>query len=245
MKNKLILLLAILFGSIAAFGAFQYTKSVEDAYQLSGNHTQVATVRETVPSQTLIQSEMLEFIEVPVEYVMPEAVLDPADAVGKMARSDIFPGEQLLAQKLMDRDDQRSGLAVKVEDGKRAVTIPVGLVSSLHGLLNVSDRVDVMVTFGYDEEESDPETGDQENKGFVVTSTVIHNTPILAVNARTQRENVEGEEISTITVMVSPEDAQLIVLATQQGTVQLALRSPDDQSVTVIPMVGVEDFLRY
>ena len=244
MKNKLILLLAIIFGGIAAFGAFQYMKTMEDTYQLSGNYTQVATARENITARTIIQGSMLEFIEVPVEYVMSGAVLDPADAVGKLARSDIFPGEQLMTQKLMNREDQQGGLAVKVEEGKRAVTIPVGQVSSLHGLLEVNDKVDVMVTFGYKLEETDPVTGSSEEKDHVATSTVIHSTPILAINAYTMSGEKGSEEVSTVTVMVTPEEAQLIALATQQGVVQLALRSPEDQTVTIIPMVGIEGFFR-
>lgn len=244
MKNKLILLLAIIFGSIAAFGAFQYMRTMEDTYQLSGNYIQVATARETIPARATIQGSMLEFIEVPVEYVMPGAILDPADAVGKLARSEIYPGEQLMTQKLMQREDQQGGLAVKVEDGKRAVTIPANQVNSLHGLLEVNDTVDVMVTFGYKLEVTDPATGSTKEKDHVATSTIIHNTPILAINAQVTSGDRGTEEVSTITVMVEPEEAQLIALANQQGVIQLGLRSPEDDSVTVIPMVEVDGFFR-
>lgn len=244
MKNKLILLLAIIFGSIAAFGAFQYMRTMEDTYQLSGNYTQVATVKETIPARATIQSSMLEFVEVPVEYVMSGAILDPADAVGKLARSEIYPGEQLMTQKLMNREDQQGGLAVKVEEGKRAVAIPVGKVSSLHELLEVNDRVDVMVTFGFKVEETDPVTGSKEEKDHVATSTVIHNTPVLAINGHTVSGDKGAEETSIVTVMVEPHEAQLIALGTQQGSIQLTLRSPEDESIIVIPMVEIEDFIR-
>ncbi len=244
MKNKLILLLAIVFGSIAAFGAYQYMKTMEEAYQLSGNYTQVATVKETIPARATIQSSMLEFVEVPVEYVMTGAIVDPADAVGKLAKGDIFPGEQLMRQKLMDREDQHGGLSVKVEEGKRAVAIPVNQVSSLHELLEVNDLVDVMVTFGYKITAVDPATGESEEKDYVATSTIIHHTPILAINARTFSGDKGTEETAIVTVMVAPEEAQLIALGIQQGQIQLALRSPEDAMEIIIPMVGVEGFFR-
>ena len=244
MKNKLILLLAVVFGCVAAFGAFKYIQTVEATYQLSGNFTQVATAKQTIPGRATIQGAMLEFVEMPVEYVMAGAVLDPADAVGKLARSDIYPGEQLLAQKLMDREDQRGGLSVKVEEGKRAVSIPVGQVSSLHGLLEVNDRVDVLVTFGYEMEERNAETGSREEKKYIGTSTIIHNTPILAVNSRTVSAAEKAGETTTITVMVEPDEAQQIALAIQQGSIQLSLRSPEDGNVTVIPMIGIEALVR-
>ena len=81
MKNKLILLLAIAFGCVAAFGTFQYMRTMEATYQLSGDYTQVATAKQTIAARTMIQGSMLEFVEVPVEYLMPDAIQDPAQAV--------------------------------------------------------------------------------------------------------------------------------------------------------------------
>ncbi|MDW7677014.1 MAG: Flp pilus assembly protein CpaB [Bacillota bacterium] len=240
MKNKLILLLAIVFGCVAAFGVFRYMQTVEATYQLSGNYTQVATAKQTIPARATIQGSMLEFIEVPVEYVMTGAVVDSADAVGKLARSDIYPGEQLLAQKLMTREDQTGGLAVKVEEGKRAISVPVGLVSALHGLIEVNDRVDVLVTFTFEIEESE----DKDKKQVTATSTIIHNVPVLAVNAKTVTTADDQAEPSTVTIMVEPEEAQQIALGIQNGSIQFSLRSPEDDTVQIIPMIGVEGLMR-
>ena len=244
MKNKLILLLAIVFGCVSAFGIFQYMRTMEATYQLSGDYTQVATAKQVITARSIIHGSMLEFIEVPVEYVMGDAVLDPADAVGKMARGDIFPGEQIMTQKLMTREDQTGGLAVRIDEGKRAVAIPVGLVSSLHGLLNVNDQVDVLVTFSYEEETTEAETGRRVDKQQVATSTIIHNAPVLAINNRIHSASEDNQEASTVTIMVGPDEAQLIALAIQQGSIQFTLRSPEDDAETVIPMVGIDGLKR-
>ena len=244
MKNKLILLLAIIFGGVAAFGAFQYMRTMESTYKLSGNYTQVATAKGTIPARTEIQGGMLEFIEIPVEYAMPGALLDPANAVGKLARGDIYPGEHITSAKLMSREDQQGGLAVKVEEGKRAVAIPANIVSSIHGLIEVNDHVDVLVTFWYKVEEVDPATGNKEDKEYVATSTIIENVPVLAVNSKTIGAVVESEEVETITLMVRPEEAQMIALSVMQGDIQLSLRSPEDDRGVNIPSVGIEGLLR-
>jgi len=244
LKNKLILLIAILFGAMASLGAFRYLQHVEATYQLSGNYTQVATANQNIPARATIQSSMLEFVEVPVEYVMSGAVLEADEAVGKLARGDLYEGEQLIDRKLMERQDQQGGLAVKVDEGKRAVAIPVSKVSSLHELLEVNDRVDVMVTFGYKLEITDSASGRREETDHVATSTIIQDTPILAINGHTVSGDSGAEETSIVTVMVDPHDAQLIALGTQQGSIQLTLRSPEDESIIVIPMVEVEDFIR-
>jgi len=244
MKNKLILLLAILFGGVAAFGAFQYMRTMEAAYQMSGNYTQVATAKGTIQARTEIQGSMLEFVEIPVEYVMSGGVLDAADAVGKLARSDIYPGEQITSLKLMSREDQQGGLAVKVEEGKRAIAIPANIVSSIHGLIEINDHVDVLVTFGYEVEGVDPVSGSTKGKQYVATSTIIHNVPVLAVNSKIMGCLDGCEELETITLMVAPEEAQLIALSIQQGQIQLSLRSPEDDKVIEMPSIGIEGLLR-
>mgnify|MGYP002152314922 CR=1 FL=1 len=243
MKGKLIFILAIIFGSIAAFGAFQYMQNLENTYQLSGNYTQVATAKSNIPARTAIQGDMLEFIEIPVEYVQEGSVMTAAEAVGKLARNEIYAGEQLLAQKLMERQDHQGGLAVKVEEGKRAVTIPIGMVSSLHGMIQVGDRVDVMITLVQEEERSVGEgTDTAEHRRIAVT--VLQNLPVLAMNNR-MTEAAEGTaEPATITLMVTPEEAQRVVLANQTGSIQLTLRGPEDDTIISIPMMDEYDLLR-
>ena len=246
MKNKMILLIAILFGVAAAFGAFRYLKNVEATYQLSGNYTQVATVNQNIPARTTIQGSMLEFAEVPVEYVMSGAVLEAENAVGKLARSDLYEGEQLIERKLMDRMDQQGGLAVKVDEGKRAISIPVGMVTALHGLVEVKDRVDVLVTFDHEEEvrSSSEEQSSRDRANKTVTSTIIHNVPILAVNAAMESSPEGTPELSTVTLMVEPEEAQWIAMAIHQGSIHLTLRSPEDDTEITIPMTDIDGLVR-
>ncbi|RQD72263.1 MAG: Flp pilus assembly protein CpaB [Tindallia sp. MSAO_Bac2] len=245
MKNKLILLIAIVFGAMASLGAFRYLQHVEATYQLSGNYTQVATATQNIPARATIQSSMLEFVEVPVEYVMSGAVLEAEEAVGKLARSDIYEGEQLIDRKLMDREDRQGGLAVKVDEGKRAISVPVGMVTALHGLIEINDRVDVMVTFDHEETQSSgDEYGSSDTSRETVTSTIISNVPVLAVNARIEGSAEGSSEPSTVTVMVEPEEAQWIALAIQQGSIQFTLRSPEDDTEINIPMTGTDGLVR-
>ena len=245
LKNKLILLIAILFGAMASLGAFRYLQHVEATYQLSGNYTQVATANQNIPARATIQSSMLEFVEVPVEYVMSGAVLEAGEAVGKLARSDIYEGEQLIDRKLMERQDQQGGLAVKVDEGKRAISVPVGMVTALHGLIEIDDRVDVLVTFDHEEEQrSGDEYGGSDTSKETMTSTIISNVPVLAVNSQIVDSAEIGAEPSTVTVMVEPEEAQWIALAIQQGSIQFTLRSPEDDTEITIPMTGTEGLVR-
>ncbi|MBM7855619.1 pilus assembly protein CpaB [Desulfohalotomaculum tongense] len=233
MRNKLIFLLAIVFALVTAFSAYKYLENLKETYRTSGNFSQVAVAKQRIAAKTPINEQMLEFKEMPVEYIMPGAIVDAKDAVGKLARSDIYPGEQILSNKLIGKNDPAGGLAAKVEKGKRAITVPVTNVTALHGLIGIGDHVDVMVTFDTPSEPS-----------FAATSTIIQNVPVLAVNRKTEGTKGVQEDPTTATLMVSPVQAQQIALAIQQGSIQLMLRSPDDKAAPALPMSKIEHLLR-
>jgi pilus assembly protein CpaB len=232
MRNKLIIILAIVFGIIAAVGNFTYMKNVKQTYMSSGNFVQVATAKQKIPARSLLTEEMLEFKDMPVEYVLPGTVMEKKDAVGKMARSDIFPGELIIDKKIAGQKDTDAGLSPKVSPGKRAISVPVNNVTALHGLVRIGDHVDILVTF----------KGEGEGRQ-ALTSTVIQDVPVLAINKTI--ENVESkEELQTVTVMVDPTQAQQIALSIQQGSIQLSMRSPGDSNINPLPSSNLEHLKR-
>lgn len=237
MKNKLIFLLALVFGLVAAVGTYTYMEDLKETYQVSGHFARVAVAKQKITARTVINSEMLTFKEMPVEYVLPGAILDIRDAEGKMARGDIYPGEFILSGKLVGKDDADAGLSAKIDPGKRAVSIPVNNVTALHGLINTGDHVDVAITVAV----PDKQNKDEE---IIATSTIIQNVPVLAINKSLETTNGTKEEPETVTLMVQQEQAQQIILALQQGSVQLLLRAPGDDSIIQIPASKIENLIR-
>jgi pilus assembly protein CpaB len=233
MKNRFIFILAVLFALAAAFGTFKYMDNLKKTYQVSGNFAQIAVARQKIMARTLISEDMLDFKEMPAEYVLPGSIVDVKDAAGKLAKGDIYPGEPILSGKLVARDDPAAGLSSKVKPGKRAVTIPVNNVTALHGLINIGDSVDVMVTFNT-----------QGEQKAAATSTIIQNVPVLAVNKSLDSVGASKEELQTLTLMVQPEEAQQVALALQQGSVQLMLRSPEDAGAVPLPTIKLERLIR-
>lgn len=235
MKNKLVLILALLLGLGAAFGTYKYMDDLKQTYRESGNYAQIATAKQHIKAKTIITEEMIEFKEMPTEYILPGTVVSADDAVGKMAAGDIFTGEVILSGKLMTKDDPAAGLSAKVESNKRAISIPANKVNALHGLVNVGDYVDVLVTF-------DVEVSEERKGSF--TSTLAQSVPVLAVNNNLRTPSGEKGELETVTLMVEPTAAQQIAIALQKGSIQLVLRAPDDKEFKPVPSTKVEDLLR-
>lgn len=237
MRNKLILILALVFSLVAAFLTFSYTEHLKKIYRASGNYAPVVVAEKRIPPRTVITPQMLKLMEVPVEYINNRAVVDTKDAIGKVTKSEMFPGEQVLMDKLLGPKDQDDGLALKVSEGKRAVAIPIDDVSGLAGMLRPGDKIDVLTTF---------ELQSQSTEKSVMTSTIIQDVVILALGQQTDSQGAEKKikTQSTATLMVTPEQAQQLVLASERGSIRLLLRSPGDRGINNLPSAKMENLVR-
>jgi pilus assembly protein CpaB len=147
----------------------------------------------------------------------------PAGAYSKksqvMGRGVIIPvtkGEFILPSKLAP-ENAGSGLPSLIPPGMRAVSVRVNEVVSVAGFVAPGTRVDVLLT-GTPNGSSEPQT-----------TTVLQNVAVIA-SGHTMERNAAGEAQSTpvITLLLSPDDAERVTLASDQGHIQLSLRNPLD-----------------
>src|ERR1039458_4467352 len=147
----------------------------------------------------------------------------PAGAYGKksqvLGRGVIIPiakGEFILPSKLAP-ENAGSGLPSLIPPGMRAVSVRVNEVVSVAGFVGPGTRVDILLT-GTPNGSSEPQT-----------TTVLQNVAVIAAGQRLER-NAAGDAQNTpvITLLVSPDDAERVTLASSEGRIQLALRNPID-----------------
>jgi len=136
-----------------------------------------------------------------------------------MGRGVILPiakGEFILPSKLAP-ENAGSGLPSLIPPGMRAVSVRVNEVVSVAGFVGPGTRVDVLLT--------GTPNGSTESQ----TTTVLQNVAVIA-SGHTLERNAAGEAQTTpvITLLVSPDDAERLTLASNEGHIQLALRNPLD-----------------
>jgi pilus assembly protein CpaB len=136
-----------------------------------------------------------------------------------MGRGVILPisrGEFILPSKLAP-ENAGAGLPSLIPPGMRAVSVRVNEVVSVAGFVGPGTRVDVLLT-GTPNGSSEPQT-----------TTVLQNVAVIASGQKLER-NAAGEPQNTpvITLLVSPDDAERLTLASSEGHIQLALRNPLD-----------------
>jgi pilus assembly protein CpaB len=136
-----------------------------------------------------------------------------------LGRGVILPiakGEFILPTKLAP-ENAGSGLPSLIPPGMRAVSVRVNEVVSVAGFVGPGTRVDILLT--------GTPNGSSENQ----TTTVLQNVAVIASGQRLER-NAAGDAQNTpvITLLVSPDDAERLTLASSEGRIQLALRNPLD-----------------
>src|SRR5208282_4794885 len=141
---------------------------------------------------------------------------DPSKVLGRGAILPIGTGEFILQSKLAALN-AGAGLPSMIPPGMRAVSVRVNDVVSVAGFVQPGTRVDVLAT------------GNQGTSNEQQTTTVLENVAVIAVGKSLLESLGVGEPTApVITLLVSPDDAQRLTLASQEGRIQLALRNPLD-----------------
>jgi len=161
----------------------------------------------------------LRFASYPPNY-LPEGTFEStADVVGRGVIVPIHKNEMVLASKLASAK-AGAGLPSLIPNGKRALSVQVNEVISVAGFVVPGSHVDVLLT-------GRPAVQGAQD---VMTATVLENVEVLAAGQEIQR-NPEGgkpQTVTVITLLVTPEEAQRLTLASTEGRIQLSLRNPVD-----------------
>jgi pilus assembly protein CpaB len=176
----------------------------------------VDEVREGIP----LSATGVRVKRYPADAVPVGAFTEVDSVVGRVARVLIYPGEPVLEGKLAPVGSG-AGLEVKISAGHRAMSIPVNDYAGIAGLIQPNSRVDVLVTL-----RPDNRRRDRTAKVF------LENLRVLSVGTELGRDE-KGKPISasTVTVEVTPDQAELLAVAMNEGVLHLALRgfSDDDK----------------
>lgn len=203
--------------SIMAYNWFQNqtpAPQVKKIVKFEGTPIVVASA--DLPWGTPLTKEMVRVVNYPAEH-LPEGrfkEIEPLD--GRVVLTHLKRNEPILESKLAPLDIKTGGVVGVLHPGMRAMAVRVNEVVGVSGFLKPGDRVDIMVTL--------KNAGKKEK----ITKTVLENTLILAAGTQMERKG-PGEKpraVKVITFEVSLEEAEKLALASTEGKLRLALRSP-------------------
>jgi pilus assembly protein CpaB len=154
------------------------------------------------------------------------AILDKKNAIGRGVISNIYSGEAILDNRLAPMGSG-GGLAATIKEGMRACAIKVDEVVGVAGFVTPGMRVDVLV--------SGVPPG-QGNTQDTQTKTLLQNIEVLSAGTDIQKD-AEGkpQQVQVVNLLVTPEQAQILALASNQMKIQLVLRNPLDTTTVTVP----------
>jgi pilus assembly protein CpaB len=169
-----------------------------------------------------IEERDIKIIKIPNGDMPPGAPRSKKDVIGRGVIIPISKGEFILPNRLAG-ENAGAGLPSLIPPGMRAVSVRVNEVVSVAGFVTPGTRVDVLLTGA-------PSGSDQQ------TTTVLQNVEVLASGHTLERTSTgEAQNTAVITLLVTPDDAQRLTLASSEGHIQLALRNPLDIKQDEVP----------
>ena len=151
--------------------------------------------------------------------VSQQAIARQEDAVGRGVIANIYAGEPIMETRLAPKGSG-AGLAAMIPMGKRAVAVRVNEVVGVAGFVVPGMRVDVLVS------------GNPPNQSQTMgteTKTILQNIEVLSAGQSIQKDN-ENKPVSVqvVNLLVTPEEAETLSLASNDARIQLVLRNPLD-----------------
>jgi pilus assembly protein CpaB len=188
-----------------------------------GQDTEVIVAADDLQVGARVEEHDIRIIRINAADLPANAPRRKADVLGHGVILPIGKGEFILTNKLAG-ENAGAGLPALIPPGMRAVSVRVNEVVSVAGFVTPGTRVDILLT-GTPEGGNDPQT-----------TTVLQNVAVLASGQKLERTSTgEAQNTPVITVLVSPDDAQRLTLASSQGKIQLVLRNPLDTKASDVP----------
>lgn len=144
------------------------------------------------------------------------------DLIGRGVIAEMYQNEPVLASRLAAKGSG-GGLAAMIPEGMRAVAVRVNEIIGVAGFATPGMRVDVLIS-GHDPN-SDQSLGNQ-------TRTLLQNIEVLSAGKNFQKD-AEGKPVSVqvVNLLTTPQQAEMLSLASTQANIQLVLRNPIDTKI--------------
>ncbi|MCH8166813.1 MAG: Flp pilus assembly protein CpaB [Proteobacteria bacterium] len=218
---RIIAILVLVFGVALAGGALffasEYFKELNAsmAQQQGPETVKVLVAKTALGYGATLQQENLQWVEWPRAVVPPgsftsvEALLGEKGDQRRIVLRAIEPGEPILEGKIT-KFGESPRMSMNLGAGMRAVSIKIDAVSGVAGFVVAGDRVDILLT--------------RTQQGQLVSSVILQDITIIAVDQRANSETTRARLGSTVTVEVNTVQAQKLALARQVGKLSLTLR---------------------
>jgi pilus assembly protein CpaB len=217
-----VFIVSLLFALVVALGFYKVTSSggSKPAAVQSAETKDMVVAARPLPLGTMIKAEDIKLVKFPVQNFPNGAFTKPEEVIDRSVMSPILSEEPVLEGRLAVRGSG-PGMTAQIPKGMRAVTISVTDVTGVSGFVLPKSRVDILVTG------NPPRAG-----GETITRTVLQNMMVLSADQNMQIDGkTQAIAARMVTLLATPDQAETLTLAQNQGRIQLILRNGVDEEV--------------
>jgi pilus assembly protein CpaB len=227
MRNRIfaVLAIAILAGGGLAYGTYNVINNNQPAPASAMPTQGVVVAKGDLALGTALSADDLIVMNFPKGQAPEGAFEKPADIVGRGVISPMVRNEIVLPAKLASKE-AGVGLPPVIPDGMRALSVRVNEVIGVAGYVLPGARVDVLATASPTDAHAD-----------MTTKVILSNVQVVTAGTRLEQDQEKGKpmQVTVVTLLVFPEQAERLALASTEGKIQLALRNPLDQGAPETP----------
>lgn len=221
-KTVFILIIALMLAAGAAWMANQWIQL--QVMPVSANTDQapmspVVVAARDIPLGYKITGAHVKVVTWPSDGAPADGFATIEEVEGKTPNQQIYAGEPILKQRVAELS-KGSTLSSLIELSKRAITVRVNDIIGVAGFILPGNRVDVLATRG--------------GKKGANTTTTLQNMKVLAVD-QTTGDKDKPVLVRAVTLEATPEEAEILVEARSEGSIQLALRNSLDVAMVEKP----------
>jgi pilus assembly protein CpaB len=202
--------IAVVAGLVATFAVSRYVAHKTYVPPVLTGKVAVATT-DIAPGNALAAGA-IKIVSWPKALIPPQAASASNQVEGRVAIMGISTGEPIIFNKLAPVGTA-AGLSSLLGEHNRAMTVRVDDVSGVAGFIHPRDKVDVLADMKM--------RGTEEN----FSKTILQNIMVLSTGQTWVQTDSKPKVVNTVTLEVTPEQAELLNLASSEGKIRLALRS--------------------
>jgi Flp pilus assembly protein CpaB len=239
--NRKALIISLILTVVCAVVLFNYIRNLKAPTTERAKTAILVSVRDILPGDVITAVDVRS-IEISTDSVPEGIVMDKAAIEGKYAKEAILLGEPFREQRLAKLEEL--SLAYNLADGYRAVSLFVNESNLLSMQIMTGDYVDVIASWSLDTKNGDP---------VKLTKTVLQRIQVLAIGPNRVLDELAGapkrdvynlEDMpKTVTLAVTPKDAEILVFNSVNSNYTLALRGKDDDKVETTDGAVVTDMI--
>jgi len=224
-NRRTTLIVAVVLAALTGWLTLRYVSGMQQATQAAGAPREILVAAQEIPARVTITPAMLARTTRPASAVEPDAVNDPQRVVGALSLITIPAGSTITASKVGHPNE--TGLPVRLKPGMRAVSVQIDKVKGVSGLVEPGDRVDVIAVPA------------RQGDAPPTAATILRAVRVLAMGDSLENTSAtpspQEMQSTTVTLEVTPKQADLLALADINTTLRLAARSPKEPANSMAP----------